>query len=208
VLDLVGMADEPPLETAQRDLGVTLQGQTPRAPGERLVVVGRCRGQVSRACRQIEGVPVPVHDSRLAIREWRQTGSPPGLAELQRGPADLRTEPRIHLRPEGSGYELRAQTDPERREIRRETAFQQAQFVGQERIGGFLRRSDWASQDDEDLGSQRIQLAQVVDSGFDVPRPQAALLQRRRQIAKVLTGDMPYHHREPHGVLLSNVSEP
>ena len=73
-VDLVGMANEPPFETARRHLSMALEGKAPRAPGKGLVFVGRGRGQVGGTRRQIEGIAVPMQDSGLALRQLRQAG--------------------------------------------------------------------------------------------------------------------------------------
>jgi hypothetical protein len=82
VVDLVGMAHEPPFETARRHFGVVLEGQAPRAPGEGLVVIDRSRDQVGGAGWQFEGIAMPMQDRGLALRQRRQAGPPPSLAEL------------------------------------------------------------------------------------------------------------------------------
>jgi hypothetical protein len=69
--------------------------------------------------------------------------------EDQRRPADLLARTRVDTRPQRPRNQLRAEANPERGPIRRQSVFQNAQLVLEERIARILVGADRPAKDDQ-----------------------------------------------------------
>src|SRR5688572_24655835 len=106
------MANQPAFYATCRHLRMELYGQALFAPSKGLIGIHGRGGKMDGALRHIEGIAMPVQDSRPIRRQVSHGCMPTLLSETQGGPTQLFGRTRINLCAQGACHELSPQAYP------------------------------------------------------------------------------------------------